>query len=365
MAGLFARVLELVGGDFELGLRLKTLQDFSRTVRTGEYHITNACNIRCKGCWFYEYEFDERTREQRDLLAWRRFAVEQREHGVTTALLIGGEPTLFPDRVAAFVEAMPNISISTNGLQKLSAHDFPRVCVAITLFGGGPLDDELRGIRPSGKTFSGLFDTALASYRNDDRAVFIYAVSNDSIPYIEDTVRRIGDNGNRVGLNYYSSHGLYDPLRRGQNVDRLLDEALRVREKYPYVLGCDELFIRTLLTGKTHFGQFGYDTCPSISVDHPAHAARKKNGQPILPGFNAWAPDLETINFCCTSGECGSCRDSQAIYSWLLVSFKHFLDSKTSLERWLNMAECYWSGFIWSPYHPAVKGRLAPGAQTA
>src|SRR5262249_56664391 len=116
-----------------------------------------------------------------------------------------------------------------------------------------------------------------ASYRNDDRAVFIYAVSNDSIPYIEDTVLRIGDNGNRVGLNYYSSHGLYDPLRRGQNVDRLLDEALRVREKYPYVLGFDELFIRTLLTGKTHCGQFGYYTCPPLTLLIPTQATPHKN----------------------------------------------------------------------------------------
>jgi hypothetical protein len=32
--------------------------------------------------------------------------------------------------------------------------------VGITLFGGGRLDDTLRGIKPNGGTFSGLFDAA-------------------------------------------------------------------------------------------------------------------------------------------------------------------------------------------------------------
>ena len=354
--GTFQRVMELVGNDFALALRLKALQDFSRSVRTSEYHVTNACNIRCKGCWFFAHEFDRKVREVHDIDRWRAFAQRERDtRGITTALLIGGEPTLHPERIAVWVETMPNVTISSNGLQKLPTAGFERVCVALTLFGGGKLDDELRAIRPNGKSFTGLFDTVLANYKNDPRAVFIYAVSYDSMPYIEETVKRIEDNGNRVGLNYYSSYGLLDPLRRRDDNARLFDEIMRVKALYPVTLGCDELFMKTLITGKTHFGAFGYATCPSISVDHPAHAERRANGNMVLPGFNAYAPDLETVNFCCTSGHCEGCRDSQAVFSWLLVSFKHFLDTKDDLLTWLHMAETYWSGFIWSPYHPAAR----------
>lgn len=366
--GTLQRVMELVGNDFALAMRLKALQDFSRTVRTSEYHITNACNIRCKGCWFFAYEYDRKVREVHDLARWRAFAERERDQRkITTALLIGGEPTLHPDRIAVWVDVMPHVTISSNGLDKLPVAGFENVCVALTLFGGGRLDDELRAIRPNGKTFSGLFEKVLANYQDDPRVVFIYAVSYDSIPYIEDTVRRIHDNGNRVSLNYYSSHGLLDPLRRRDDNARLLDEVMRVKQRYPVTLGCDELYIQTLITGKTQFGAFGYDTCPSISVDHPAHADRLNNGHQVLPGFNAYAPDLETVNFCCTSGRCDHCRDGQAVFSWLLVSFKHFLDSKDSLLRWLTMAEIYWSGFIWSPYHPARRGgdHSAPASRGA
>ena len=89
--GTFERVMELVGQDFALAARLKAMQDFSRTVRTSEYHLTNACNIRCKGCWFFAYDYDRKVHEVHELSHWREFAARERaERKITTALLIGG-----------------------------------------------------------------------------------------------------------------------------------------------------------------------------------------------------------------------------------------------------------------------------------
>ena len=75
------------------------------------------------------------------------------------------------------------------------------------------------------------------------------------------------------------------------------------------------------------------------------------NGNPILPVFNTWSADLQTVKFCCTSGHCDGCRDSQAVFSWLLVSLERFLESRDSLRTWVEIAESYWSQFYWSPYH--------------
>jgi len=125
-----------------------------------------------------------------------------------------------------------------------------------------------------------------------------------------------------------------------------------VRAKYPDVVICTEYYIETLITGRAHWGEsFGYATCPSISVDHPAHQERLAQGHKSLPLFNTYAPDLKTINFCCTSGHCDGCRDSQAVYSWLMLSAGKFLRSKALAETWIDMAEGYWKQFIWSPYH--------------
>ena len=354
----------LAGTDETLLRRFRALRSFARSVRSSEYHVTNACNLRCRGCWFFTFDFDRQTKDQTDLVRLRAFIERERARHINAALLIGGEPTLVPERVMAFVEDMEYVTISTNGLRPLPRDGFDRVSIGITLFGGGGLDDELRAITPAGRTFSGLFDTALRNYRDDPRAIFNYAVTGSGVEHIETTVRQIRNNGNRVTFNVYSEYHTDTPLRHSQD-QQLLDEVLRVAEAYPDAVVAHPYYLRALVTGETDFGRFGYDVCPSVSWNHPDHVARRDNGNPTLPFFNVYGADLQTVQFCCTSGHCEGCRDSQAVQSWLLVSVRKFLHSEEGLRTWVELAESYWRQFVWSPYHArpaeAAVGPAAPG----
>ena len=344
---------DLLSANPELEQRFHTIKAFARSIRTSEYHVTHACNLRCRGCWFFEFGFDQVTgTDVKDLEAWRSFARRERERGITLALLIGGEPSLFPDRIQVFVEEMPYVWLSTNGLVPIPKEGFEDVAISITLFGGGPLDDDLRGIRPGGKTINGLFETALKNYKNDSRIFYIYALTRDSIPYMEDVVKRAGDNGNQVEFNYYGEYaGPVGIPRSNAMEERLLEKALSVQEMYPEVVLSHPYYIRTIIKGESHWGRWGYDVCPSISQDYPGNRNRLANGNPALPGFNSYAPDLKTINMCCTSGHCENCRDSAAVLSWLMISMQHFLDSEEHFKTWLELCEKFWSHFCWSPYH--------------
>jgi len=175
-------------------------------------------------------------------------------------------------------------------------------------------------------------------------------VTSRGLDEIEPTVARIRDNGNRVTFNFYSEHHTDDPLR-GSGDERLLDEVLRVADAYRDAVVAHPYYLRALITGGTDFGRFGYDVCPSVSWDHAGHTARRANANPTLPLFNAYGADLETVQFCCTSGHCEGCRDSQAVQSWLLISVRHFLHLKQGLQTWVELAESYWRQFVWSPYH--------------
>lgn len=343
------RLFELIEQDPSLGPRIEAIREVSTSVRASEYHVTNACNLRCEGCWFFANEFDEATKDERDLDHLRAFIGRERERGVNTALLIGGEPTLHPKRVRAYVDGMDNVTISTNGIRPLPRDGFEDVMVAITLFGGGPLDDQLRGIRPNGSRFEGLLDQALENYRGDERAGFVLALTEEGIPHIEPTVRKIADEGHPLIFNYYSAYGTESPLFI-TNRRALLDEALRVQAAYSDTVLSHPHLIRALITGRSHGAEFGYDVCPSISFDHPDHAERRRNGNPTLPGFKTWAADCKTVEFCCTSGGCSGCRDSQAVSSWLMVSWTKFLGDVEELTLWLDVAERYWSQFSWSPF---------------
>lgn len=335
----------------DLASRFHALAAHGKRIRSSEYHLTNACNIRCEGCWFFAHGHDKETRDETDLSSLAAFIDrETRERGINAALVIGGEPTLFPDRLSVIVDRMMYVTISSNGIKKLPVEGFERVAIGITLFGGGSQDDQLRGIRPDGRRFTGLFDQALAHYHRDPRVGFVYALTLDGIEHIEDTVRRIHLNGNLVTFNHYYRSDLAGRENSGATRD-LLAEALRVKSLYPETVNSHPAFIEALLTGQSQCGEFGYWNCPSISIDHPAHKARLSNGNPVLPRFNAWSADCRTLKFCCTSGHCHGCRDSQAMHSWMLVNGPAFFDSRESFLTWIEVAESYWSQFIWSPYH--------------
>ncbi|MEU7978778.1 4Fe-4S cluster-binding domain-containing protein [Micromonospora sp. NPDC049081] len=354
------RLASLLADRPDLAARLQVVRDMGRRVSATEVHLTTTCNIRCKGCWYFEGGFDAAVPETSDPELISRFVDSLVAKGVTQATLIGGEPTLVLPRVVPFVERLPYVTISTNGIRPLPMVGFEQVAVAISLFGGGPLDDALRGYRVNGSSFSGLFETALGHYRNDPRVIFVYALSEEGLRYVEPTVRAIQDNGNQVTFNFYSAHGS-DHALRIENEQRTLAEALRVKQAYPETVVCHPYFIEALITGRTHWdGQFGYDVCPSISVDHPDHAERIRNGNPVLDGFAVYGADYQTLQFCCTSGNCADCRDSQGVYSWLLVSMNRFLDDSGRLETWLELAESYWRQWYWAQRHHTNLARQAP-----
>lgn len=57
-------------------------------------------------------------------------------------------------------------------------------------------------------------------------------------------------------------------------------------------------------------------------------------------------------NLRCTSGARTKCRDSQAVMSWLLVNARHVSQEDDGLRTWTEVAESYFSQFVWSRYHP-------------
>jgi hypothetical protein len=357
-SAVHARSLELLAANPALGRRLTRLREFARTVRTAEVFLTDTCNLRCRGCWFFEHDLDKAGgREVSDLGELRQFAERLRDNGITHVLLLGGEPALVPDRIRVFAETLPYVTVVTNGTRKVPRDGLENINIAVSLWGGGPLDDELRGHRPNGSRWTGLMDRALRNYQDDLRAVWIYTISEPGLPYIEETVRRIAESGGQVNFGVYSEYGADDPIRISEG-NRLVTEMERMRRSYPRTVIGNSYYYRALVTGATHWGKFGYATCPSISVNHPAHTDRIAGGHPVLPGFNTYRSD-HSIQFCCTSGDCDNCRDSQALWTWILVNMHRFLADESQLELWVELAESFFRQFYWSPFHPAKQRAAA------
>jgi len=71
-------------------------------IRSSIYDVTNRCNLRCKGCFFFSSGEDKAAVEEMDVKKWEKFIDREKERGVNLAILFGVETTLCLDSVEVF-----------------------------------------------------------------------------------------------------------------------------------------------------------------------------------------------------------------------------------------------------------------------
>jgi MoaA/NifB/PqqE/SkfB family radical SAM enzyme len=135
--------------------RIGTNMDFPQSI---SFTITNACNLRCQMCGQWSAEGYMRSRKESlkqelTLADWKRLVDEIAAHGVSSVLLRGGEPFLFPEIVALLEHINARgifISIDTNGtVLKKHAADIVRIGkIHLTISVDGPeeIHNRVRGM---------------------------------------------------------------------------------------------------------------------------------------------------------------------------------------------------------------------------
>ena len=113
-------------------------------IRSSIYDVTNQCNLRCKGCFFFSSGEHKAASEEKDIKKWEAFVDSEMQRGINLAILIGGEPTLHFDRVEAFYKRLPTFC-ATNGLIKVPRDRFPDMMLGISLWGDEEDEKVLRG----------------------------------------------------------------------------------------------------------------------------------------------------------------------------------------------------------------------------
>jgi MoaA/NifB/PqqE/SkfB family radical SAM enzyme len=167
----------------------------SLQIRSSIYDVTNRCNLRCKGCFFFS-SGEHLTGEQADVGAWHRFVESEIDRGVNLAILIGGEPTLYLDRVDAFYKRVRTYC-ATNGLVKVPRDRFPDMMVGISLWGDTEAEKALRG--------RDVFAVAAKNYAGDPNTYFLYTITPKQVGQVERMVQRIRDLGVKVHFQLLSN----------------------------------------------------------------------------------------------------------------------------------------------------------------
>ncbi len=300
-------------------------------MRSSIYDVTNQCNLRCKGCFFFSSDEHTAAPEETDITRWEAFVEKEQARGVNLAILIGGEPTLYLDRVEAFNRRLPTYC-ATNGLIKVPRERFPDMMVGISLWGDEEDEKLLRG--------KDTFSISSRNYAGDPYTYYLYTITPRQLGRTERVIRRIDDAGLKVHMQLLSNDEGVEGF--SWSPSQLVDvraEMDAMLDKYPRTVISCKYYHEIITTGSMLGRPFGWNECPSVTEPLDTRSPRPKR----LIRFIRWAADLETMHRCCTSAtrDCRTCKDGAAHMSWVMVNKRDHLRSAKDLQNWIEVYEMF------------------------
>ena len=300
-------------------------------IRSSIYDVTNRCNLRCKGCFFFSSDEHKAAKEEMDLGKWERFIDKEKDRGVNLAILIGGEPTLCLDRVEAFYKRLPTFC-ATNGQIKVPRDRFPDMMVGISLWGDENDEKVLRG--------KDTFAVSSKNYEGDEYTYYLYTITPRQIGKTEKIIKKIQDIGVKVHMQLLSNDEGVDGFswREGELVD-LRAEMDEMLDHYPDTVISSKYYHQVITTGTMLGRKFGWMECPSVTETFDNRRPSPKR----LIHFIRWASDLKTTHRCCTSEtrDCSTCKDGAAHMSWVMVNKRAHIRTTEDLQNWIDVYEMF------------------------
>ena len=164
-------------------------------LRESTYDMTNRCNLRCDGCYYYEGD-KQFARENGDPQAWRELLRQERGRGITYVVLAGAEPSLVPDLLDVCFAEMPLGCIATNGFRRIDQAVGYRIHISV--WGN---DETSRRVRKARE----LLRRQIDNYRGDPRAVFVYTFTRENIEEASEVIDLLAAADCRVTFNVFSA----------------------------------------------------------------------------------------------------------------------------------------------------------------
>ncbi|MBN2079757.1 MAG: radical SAM protein [Spirochaetes bacterium] len=300
-------------------------------IRSSIYDVTNQCNLRCKGCFFFSSDEHKKSPDEPDIRKWEEFVDKEKARGVNLAILIGGEPTLHMDRIEAFYRRLPTYC-ATNGIIKVPRDRFPDMMVGVSLWGDENDEKMLRG--------RDTFSISRKNYEGDPYTYYLYTITPKQIGKTELIVRKIRDAGLKVHMQLLSNDEGVDGFSwTDEELGELRREMDGMLDRYPDTVISSKYYHEIITTGMMLGRRFGWMECPSVTKPMD-----RRNPQPKrLIEFIRWAADLKTMHRCCTSEtrDCSTCKDGAAHMSWVMVNKRAHMRSTKDLQNWIEVYEMF------------------------
>jgi len=164
-------------------------------LRESTYDMSNRCNIRCEGCYYFvgEKQFAD---ENNDEASWRKLLESEKERGITFVVLAGAEPSLVPQLCAACYRVIPLGAIATNGLKLIPREIDYRIHISV--WG----NDQTSQITRKAED---MLVRQMENYKDDPRSVFVYTFTPFNIDEVREVTGFLADNGQKITFNMFSA----------------------------------------------------------------------------------------------------------------------------------------------------------------
>ncbi|MDD5223253.1 MAG: radical SAM protein [bacterium] len=164
-------------------------------LRESTYDMTNRCNIKCDGCYYYSGG-KQFAQENRDPEAWHKLMKEEKARGITYVVLAGAEPALVPESLQACFDEINPGCIASNGFKHIAKSVGYKIHVSV--WGNDETSARVRKVK-------NLMPKQIENYQGDPRAVFVYTFCRANIPETYDVVKTLAKNNCKVTFNVFSA----------------------------------------------------------------------------------------------------------------------------------------------------------------
>lgn len=295
-------------------------------LRESTYDMTNRCNVRCEGCYYYEGEKQFAT-ENKDPDAWKKLMQSEKARGITYVVLAGAEPSLVPELCGVCFEEMPLGAIASNGLKFIPRSVNYRIHLSV--WGN---DATSRKIRHAGE----MLRRQVENYSGDPRAVFVYTFTRENIDQVREVADSLVENGCRLTFNVFSAPVGYDgPLR---HTPASLAETRKAMVDLLSIYPDHVLFSHYSAVAHTHRQSLhNLYSClyPRVNPSSDPGLGRS---------FRQYRTDLtwdRSASCCVPDTDCADCRhyaSGSAVVTARM--FRHATDPET-FKAWLDYADTY------------------------
>jgi MoaA/NifB/PqqE/SkfB family radical SAM enzyme len=164
-------------------------------LRESTYDMTQRCNIRCDGCYYFEGD-KQHAAQVDDPVAWRELMQAEKARGITFVVLAGAEPSLVPDLLGVCYEQMPLGAIATNGIKHIP--ETIGYKIHISVWGNDQTSLRIRKAK-------NMLERQIENYRDDPRAVFVYTFTPHNVAEAEPVTRLLAQHGCKITFNMFSA----------------------------------------------------------------------------------------------------------------------------------------------------------------